>query len=195
MVNFFDERFIVIQDDSRLHRTELNLRQHDRTILISIIAHVFILSSQGPIFGKMHHIDQRLVGRVIENIRIVPRKADVFGSIPLRKGLPPLDGLLGVPPIIRQLILNDENLEIRIARRPDIRGFAEHVLEIVVRVLRIVLHDELDGDARGDLILFENRYIHSFRDISSPNGELFSEAESLRTDMIAFAQPPGQIAP
>lgn len=71
MVNFFDERFIVIQDDSRLHRTELNLRQHDRTILISIIAHVFILSSQGPIFGKMHHIDQRLVGRVIENIRIV----------------------------------------------------------------------------------------------------------------------------
>lgn len=100
---------------------------------------------------------------------------------------------MGVPPIIRQLILNDENLEIRITRRPDIRGFAEHVLEIVVRVLRIVLHDELDGDARGDLILFENRYIHSFRDISSPNGELFSEAESLRTDMIAFTQPPGQI--
>lgn len=49
MVNFFDERFIVIQDDSRLHRTELNLRQHDRTILISIIAHISIFGSQDPI--------------------------------------------------------------------------------------------------------------------------------------------------
>ena len=96
--------------------------------------------------------------------------------------------------VIRQLGRNDENLEIGNAPALDIGGFAKHVFKVVVGVLRVVLHHELDGDACHSAVLavcYGN--VHILIDIPPFDLPLFAVAVAKRLYGVIRAQPCGQI--
>lgn len=124
---------------------------------------------------------------------IIVRQKAVFLDVMAGKFFPL--GQVSIAFIVWKFIEDDKYLKVRAVGCSDIGGLSKHVLKVVVRVLRIVLHHKLDGNA-GNIFscgFVSDGYVYHFVHVAAFDAGFLVIAIALRLDNIFVAKPVGYV--
>lgn len=192
MIDFISESFVVVENDRASEMFVFVFRVFDFEVESIVIIHIFLSATQFFIIGYMDDVQERFIRDVVVSVCVVVRQRHVFAGVMVGELLP--SGYGFVLFVIRQFVQNNENLKIGIPFATYVGRFAEHIFEIIVGILKIVLHDEFYRNTADDSAAFFDGNVRFFVDISARYGTFAVISESLRLDFVFCAEFYGKVA-